>query len=64
MSLYTYRTPDPEALQARVVAHGATDVTPVLRNEFGERCFGFTSPDGYVWNIVEGDETGTKTGGQ
>ena len=64
LSLYTYRTPDPEALQARVVAHGATDVTPVLRNEFGERCFGFTSPDGYVWNIVEGDETGTKIGGQ
>lgn len=61
LSLYTYRTPSPEALRARVVAHGATSVTEVQLNEFGERCFGFNSPDGYTWNIIEGDEIGTKT---
>ena len=60
MSLYTYRTPSPEALRARVVAHGATSVTTVQLNEFGERCFGFVSPDGYAWNIIEGDEVGTE----
>ena len=60
LSLYTYRTPSPEALRARVVAHGATSVTTVQLNEFGERCFGFVSPDGYAWNIIEGDEVGTK----
>lgn len=34
-------------------AAGASSVTTVQANEFGESSAGFTAPDGYVWQLVE-----------
>ena len=59
LSLYTFRTPDPEGLRERVLGHGATAVTGIAANEFGERSFSFAAPDGSYWNIVEGGLSGT-----
>ena len=53
LSLYTYRTPDIAGLRTRVEKYGATKVTSVRLNEFGEESFSFISPDGYAWNIVK-----------
>ncbi len=51
-SLYTYRVKDIAAYQAKVKASKATDVTPVLKNEFGEPSFSFRAPDGHSWTLV------------
>ena len=53
LSLYTYQVRDIEAYHARVSKSAATNVTPVMTNELGERSFSFVAPDGYFWNLVE-----------
>ncbi len=53
LSLYTYRVRDVEDFHARVAASAATGVTAVVANEFGEKSFAFTAPDGYVFAVVE-----------
>ncbi|MGH9837567.1 MAG: VOC family protein [Blastocatellia bacterium] len=52
LSLYTYRVADIEAYNAKVKASKATGVTGVLTNEFGEKSFSFTAPDGHAWTLV------------
>jgi uncharacterized glyoxalase superfamily protein PhnB len=53
MSLYTYRVRDLDAYRERVRTSGATDMTPIVENEFGERSFSFVAPDGYFWTLLE-----------
>lgn len=54
LSLYTFRVRNLDAYLAKVRASTATEITPIARNEFGERSFSFTAPDGYMWTLVEG----------
>ncbi|MEQ8676120.1 MAG: VOC family protein [Aggregatilineales bacterium] len=51
-ALYTYRVRDIDSYHARVSGSTATDVTPMMSNEFGERSFSFIAPDGYFWTLV------------
>jgi catechol 2,3-dioxygenase-like lactoylglutathione lyase family enzyme len=55
--LYTCRGRDAAAARAAVAAHaghgGASQITPLMPNEFGEPGFSFTAPDGYAWAIVQ-----------
>jgi hypothetical protein len=52
MSLYTYRVRDLADHLARVLAGGATDVSEIAVNEFGEPTCTFTAPDGYVFALI------------
>ncbi|MER3435977.1 MAG: bleomycin resistance protein [Leptolyngbya sp. ERB_1_1] len=54
MSLYTYRVGEIEQYRDRIQASSAQGVTEICRNEFGDRSFSFTAPDGYFWTLVEG----------
>ena len=54
MSLYTYRVNDIAAYRERVQTSSAQAVTEIFENEFGDRSFSFTAPDGYFWTLVEG----------
>jgi catechol 2,3-dioxygenase-like lactoylglutathione lyase family enzyme len=47
--LYSLRCTDPSALRESALRAGATAVTPVQSDEFGEPAFCFRSPDGYHW---------------
>jgi uncharacterized glyoxalase superfamily protein PhnB len=53
LSLYTYRVSGIETVQARVKASRASGVSAVAVNEFGEKSFSFTAPDGHVWVLLE-----------
>jgi catechol 2,3-dioxygenase-like lactoylglutathione lyase family enzyme len=53
LSLYTLRALDLATYHARVKQSAASGVTPILRNEFGERSFSFIAPDGYCWTLLE-----------
>jgi uncharacterized glyoxalase superfamily protein PhnB len=52
-SAYTWRVRDAEALWQRVRSAGATEVSDVCTNEFGERAFSFRAPDGYYWILLQ-----------
>lgn len=52
-SLYTLRVSDIDAYHQRVSEGSATEVTPIVENEFGERSFSFVAPDGYFWTLIE-----------
>jgi len=54
LSLYTFRVRDLDAYLGKVRASTATGVTAIVKNEFGERSFSFTAPDGFMWTLVEG----------
>ncbi len=54
ISLYTYQVNDIAAYRDRVQASSAQAVTEICKNEFGDRSFSFTAPDGYFWTLVEG----------
>lgn len=54
MSLYTYRVGDVEEYRDRVQASSAQEVTEICQDEFGDRSFSFTAPDGYFWTLIEG----------
>lgn len=51
-TLYTLRLLDLEAGKRVVEAAGGTGITATLRNEFGERGFLATAPDGVRWGFV------------
>ncbi len=51
-SLYTYRVADLAAYHAKVKASKATQVTDMVKNEFGETSFVFRAPDGHSWALV------------
>jgi hypothetical protein len=52
--LYTFRYPAGSLAgrRERVLATGATEVTPLLANEFGETSFSCRSPDGCFWTLL------------
>lgn len=51
MSLYTYRVRDIAVYHERVQRSSAQAVTEIFNNEFGNRSFSFTAPDGYFWTL-------------
>jgi hypothetical protein len=51
-SLYTLRTHDIEGLHDRVAASGATGLTEIIPDEFGQPAFSFAAPDKYVWTVL------------
>ena len=53
MSLYTYRVDDLDGYRDRIHASAAQDVTEIGADEFGDRSFSFTAPDGYFWTLIE-----------
>ena len=53
MTAYVYRVRDLDAAQGAVAEGGATDVSEAAPDEFGDRAFSFTAPDGYAWVLVE-----------
>jgi catechol 2,3-dioxygenase-like lactoylglutathione lyase family enzyme len=53
LSLYTYRVKGLESFHAKVKASKATNVTAMLKNEFGEKSFSFVAPDGHLFTLVE-----------
>ncbi len=53
LSLYTYRVQDLDDYRDRILSSAATNITEIVPNEFGDRSFSFTSPDGYAWNLIE-----------
>jgi hypothetical protein len=53
LTLYTYRVLELDEVRSRVVQSDASELTPVVVNEFGERSFSFVAPDGYFWTLVE-----------
>ncbi len=52
-SLYTWRLRDVEAVYRKVEAAGAQNMSDIVSDEFGQRAFGFTAPDGYPWVLME-----------
>lgn len=52
-SLYTLRVRGIEDYYRKIKASKATALTEILPNEFGERSFSFTAPDGYFWTLLE-----------
>jgi uncharacterized glyoxalase superfamily protein PhnB len=52
MTLLTYQVRDIDAYRERVIDGGATAVTEVADNEFGEPSISFVSPDGLDWTLV------------
>lgn len=55
--LYSLRVRDLERQRQRIIDAGAKDVSPVCRNEFGERAITLTAPDGTPWNLIEASDT-------
>jgi catechol 2,3-dioxygenase-like lactoylglutathione lyase family enzyme len=53
LSLYTYRVKGIASFHAKVKASQATNVTEILKNEFGEQSFSFVAPDGHTFTLVE-----------
>jgi catechol 2,3-dioxygenase-like lactoylglutathione lyase family enzyme len=53
MSLYTYRVGNAEEYRDLIQASSARNVTEICLNEFGDRSFSFTAPDGYFWTLIE-----------
>ncbi len=53
LSLYTYRVNGIEGFHAKVKASKATNVTDIMKNEFGEKSFSFVAPDGHTFTLVE-----------
>ncbi|MBN8561461.1 MAG: VOC family protein [Leptolyngbya sp. UWPOB_LEPTO1] len=53
MSLYTYRVGEVEEYRDRIQASSARNVTEICVDEFGDRSFSFTAPDGYFWTLIE-----------
>jgi hypothetical protein len=52
-TLYTIRARGLVELRRRVEAGGASGVTGIRPNEFGESSFSFVAPDGYFWTLIE-----------
>lgn len=54
LTFFAVRSPELGRLREAVAAAGARQVSPVLRNEFGEEAVGFFAPDGAAWQAVAG----------
>jgi hypothetical protein len=52
LSLFTYQVEDITAFHQQVSLSAATQITPIVLNEFGEPSFGLVAPDGMYWVIV------------
>ena len=52
LCLFTYQVEDIFAFRDRVIHSAATNITPIMPNEFGEPSFGLVAPDGMYWAIV------------
>lgn len=52
MSLLTYQVSDINEYREKVGEGGATEITEVYDNEFGEPSISFKSPDGLSWTLV------------
>ncbi|MCS7001582.1 MAG: hypothetical protein NZ518_01920, partial [Dehalococcoidia bacterium] len=50
---YRFSPGELAAVRERVAAHGATEVSAVVPNEFGEPALTFTAPDGIAWTVQE-----------
>jgi catechol 2,3-dioxygenase-like lactoylglutathione lyase family enzyme len=50
---YTWRCDDAAALRARVMEGGATGITALCTDEFGQPAFSCQAPDGYWWTFIE-----------
>ncbi len=53
ISLYTYRVKDLEEYWSRIQSSSAKQITNIITDEFGDRSFSFTAPDGYYWTLIE-----------
>lgn len=53
--LYTLRVQAIELCHQRVEHSAATQITPIIRNEFNEHSFSFCAPDGYAWNVIQNE---------
>lgn len=56
-TLYSWRVADAQAARTRVVAAGATAVSDLLPNEFGESGFTCRAPDGTPWAFMDAAHT-------
>lgn len=54
LSLFTARVQPIAAMREKMLGAGATGVTPILRDEFGQRAYSCVAPDGYDWTFIEG----------
>ncbi|MGK7954577.1 MAG: hypothetical protein AB4063_04845 [Crocosphaera sp.] len=52
-SLYTLQVTDIDSYHQKVTESQATEITPIIMNEFGEKSFSFVAPDGYFWTLLE-----------
>lgn len=55
--LYSLRLRDIEPAREAVLRAGATRVSPIVSNEFGERAFCAVAPDGVLWSFVDAAES-------
>jgi hypothetical protein len=53
LSNYSWRVIDAGEARSRSVAAGASAVTPIVEDEFGDRAFSMRAPDGYFWTLIE-----------
>jgi len=51
--LYTLKVNKIENFFEKIQKSMATEITSILKNEFGEKSFSFIAPDGYFWTLVE-----------
>ena len=56
ITLHSFRTPRL-ALVHQLARDHQLSPSAIVRNEFGEKSFGFTGPDGVTWQIIEGAST-------
>lgn len=52
LCLFTYQVEDIAAFRDRIIHSAATNITPIMPNEFGEPSFGLVAPDGIYWVII------------
>lgn len=53
ISHMSFKVLDIQDYHRRVSASEATDITPVLKDEFGEMAFSFVAPDGVYWTLIQ-----------
>ena len=53
MPNYTWRVYDVAEARFRAVAAGASNVTQITADEFGDQAISLSAPDGYFWTLVE-----------
>lgn len=55
--LYSLRVRDLERTRRLAIDAGASDVTAICRNEFGESALLLSAPDGTLWNLIDARDT-------